>query len=183
VTEFHEAVLKLQEGHTWKCKPGYKIFVLDQGVLRFDVPEDWVMELGKTSVKFYDRQPPDDKCRLEVSLLLHPRINLSGLPLDQLLRHLGYGRSGEETRNPGVQRQSRPGIDLMWVEEIFIDPNESKPARSRIAIVRGTIGHALLTLDFWEADAGRVLPAWDEVMDSIDMGLKVQDPTIGEQQM
>lgn len=183
MAEFHEAVLKLQEGHTWKSKPGYKIFVLDHGGLRFDVPEDWAMELGKTSVKFCDRQPPDDNCRLEVSLLCHPQIDWSLLPLDQLLRHLGDGRSGEEIRNHGVHRQSRPGIDLVWVEKIFIDPNESKQARSRIAIVRGTNAHALVTLDFWEADAGRVLPAWDEVMHSIDMGLRVQDPTIGEQRM
>ena len=183
MAEFHEAVLKLQEGHTWKCKPGYKIFVLDQGVLRLNVPEDWVMELGEASVKFYDRQPPDDNCCLEVSLLRHPQIDWSLLPLDQLLRHLGVRKSGEGIRNRGVHRESRPGIDLAWVEEIFMDPNENKPARSRTAIVRGTNAHALLTLDFWEADAGRVLPAWGEVMNSIDMGLKVQDPTIGEQQM
>jgi hypothetical protein len=183
MAEFHESVLKLQEDHTWKCKPGYKIFVLDHGALRFDVPEDWVMELGKTSVKFHDRQPPDDNCRLEVSLLRHPQIDWSLLPLDQLLRQLGCGRSGEGTRSRGGPRQSRPGIEIAWVEEIFIDPNERKPARSRIAIVRGTSGHALVTLDFWEADAGRVVPAWDEAMNSIDMGLKVQDPTLGEQRM
>jgi hypothetical protein len=181
--EFHETVLKLQEGHTWKCKPGYKIFVLEQGALRFDVPEDWVMELGETSVKFYDRQPPDDNCRLEVSLLRHPQIDWSQLPLDQLLRHLGYGRSCKGNRKQDVQRESRPGIDLVWVEEVFTDPNESKPARSRIALVRGTSSHALVTLDFWEADAERVLPAWDGVMRSIDMRLKVLDPTRGEPRM
>jgi hypothetical protein len=183
MVEFHEAVLKLQEGPTWKCKPGYKIFVLDQGLLRFDIPEDWVVEPGDTSVKFYDRKPPDDNCRLEVSLLHHPQIDWSLLPLDQLLRHLGHRRSGEEIRNQGMYRQNRPGLDLVWVEETFIDPNESKPARSRIAIVRGTNGHALVTLDFWEEDAGRLLPTWDEVMRSIDMGLKVRDPAMGEQQM
>ena len=91
MAEFHEAVLKLQEGHTWKCKPGYNIFVLDQGVLRFDVPADWVMELAETSVKFYDCRPPDDNCRLEVSLLRHPQIDWSLLPLDQLLRNWGAG--------------------------------------------------------------------------------------------
>ncbi len=183
MAEFHEADLKLGEGHTWKCKPGYKIFVLDQGALRFDVPEDWIMETAETSVKFYDRQPPDDNCRMEVSLLRHPQIDWSGLPLEQLLRLSGAGRAGEGMRNLGANRQSRPGIDLVWVEEFFIDPNESKPARSRVAIVRGANAHALVTLDFWEADAGRVLPAWDEVMHSIDMGLKVQDPTLGEQRM
>ena len=183
MAEFHEAVLKLQDGHTWKCKPGYKIFVLDQGVLRFDVPDDWFLEVGGTSVRFYDRQPPNDNCRLEVSLLPHAQINWSQLPLDRLIRQSVAAGSGDRIRNHEIQRQSRPGIDLVWVEEGFIDPNESKPARSRIAIVRGANAHALLTLDFWEADAGRVVPVWDEAMRSIDMGLKVQDPTLGELRM
>jgi len=183
VAEFNETKLKLREGHTWRCKPGFKIFVLDRGELRFDVPEDWVMELGKTSVKFYDRQPPDDNCRLEVSLLRHPQIDFSQLPLDQLLRQAGGSNPGDDTRHQNVQLQSRPGIELAWVEKFFTDSQENKPARSRIAVIRGITAHALVTLDFWEADAERVLPAWDEVMRSIDMGLKVQDPTVGEQRM
>jgi hypothetical protein len=183
MAEFQETVLKLKEGHTWRCKSGYKVFVLDRGALRFDVPIDWVMELDKKSVKFYDRQPPDDNCRLEVSLLRHPQIDWSGLPLDQLLRNSAALNSDEKIRCEDIQRQSRPGVDLAWVEKGSIDPQEHKPARSRIAIVRGTDCHALITLDFWEADAERVVPAWDEVIRSIDMGLKVQDPTIGEQRM
>lgn len=183
MAEFHESVLKLRDGHTWKCKPGFKIFVLDQGVLRFDVPEDWFLELGKTSVRLFDRQPPDDNCRLEVSRLPHRQIDWTRLPLDNLLRRAGNGMSGEEIPNHAMHHQSRPGMELAWAENIFNDPAENKPARSRLAIVRGTNAHALVTLDFWEADAGRVLPVWDEVMDSIDMGLKVQDPTQGEKRM
>jgi hypothetical protein len=183
MAEFGETVLKLKDGHTWRCKPGWKIFVLDRGALRFDVPQDWVTEPGATSVKFYDRRPPDDNCRLEVSLLRHSQIDWSGLPLDQLLRASAAGGSGEDIRHEEMHRQSRPGVDCAWVEKLFIDPQEGKPARSRIAIVRGTNAHALVTLDFWAADAERVLPVWEEVMRSVDMGLKVEDPTVGEQRM
>jgi hypothetical protein len=181
--KFQETVLKLKEGHTWSCKPGYKVFVLDRGSLRFDVPLDWLMELEEKSVKFYDRPPPDDNCRLEVSLLRHPQIDWSGLPLEQLLRDSASDKGGEKAQEKDVHRQSRPGVELAWVENTFIDPQERKPACSRIAIVRGTNGHALITLDFWAVDAERVVPVWDEVVCSIDMGLKVQDPTLGEQQM
>jgi hypothetical protein len=183
MAEFQETVLKLKEGHTWRCKPGYKVFVLDRGALRFDVPLDWVMELDEKSVKFYDRQPPADNCRLEVSLLRHPQIDWSGLPLDELLRNSAAINSDEKIRGEDIQRQSRPAVDLAWVEKVFIDPQEHKPARSRIALARGANCHALITLDFWAADAERVIPVWDEVIRSIDMGLKVQDPTIGEQRM
>jgi hypothetical protein len=183
MAKFLETVLKLKDGHTWRCKPGWKICVLDRGALRFDVPQDWVMKADESSVKFCDRQPPDDSCCLEISLLHHSQMDWSGLPLDQLLRDSVADRSGEDIPREDMHRQSRPGVDCAWVEKLFVDPQEGKPARSRIALVRGTNAHALLTLDFWAADAERVLPVWDEVMRSLDMGLKVADPTLGEQRM
>lgn len=182
MAKFDKTVLKLRDGHTWSCKPGYKIFALDRGALRFDVPQDWVMEPGERSVIFYDHQPPDDNCRMEVSLLAHSQIDWTGLPLDQLL-HDSAGRSGKEVRDEDVHCHSRPGLELVWAEKVFVDPQQGKPARSRIAIIRGTNAHAVVTLDFWAADAERVVPVWDEVIRSLDMGLKVQDPTIGEQRM
>jgi hypothetical protein len=183
MAEFEETVFRLKEDHSWRCKSGYKIFVLDRGALRFDVPSDWVMQLEEKSVRFYDRQPPDDNCRLEVSLLRHPQIDWSGLPLDQLLQSSTAVNADQESRRYDVQRESRPGLELVWVEKDFMDPQEGKPARSRIAIVRGANWHALITLDFWDADAGRVNPVWDEILRSVDAGLRVKDPTIGEQRM
>jgi hypothetical protein len=38
-------------------------------------------------------------------------------------------------------------------------------------------------LYFWAADSGRVIPVWGEVTGSIDLGLKVEDPTVGERPM
>lgn len=185
MAKFEETVLKLKEGHTWKCKPGYKIFVLGQGALRFDVPLDWVVQPEERSVRLYDHQPPDDDCRLEVSLLRHSQIDWTGLPLDQLLRDAVRDKpraTGPET-TAEIRRQSRPGVELVWTEKTFIDPQLGNPARTRVALVRGTNAHALITLDFWEADAGRVVPVWDEVLGSMDLGLQVQDPTIGERRM
>jgi hypothetical protein len=72
-------------------------------------------------------------------------------------------------------------VDLVWVEKPSVE--EGKQARSRIAIVRGLNAHALLTLDFWAADAGRLAPVWDEIMRSIDLGFQVQDPTLGARPM
>jgi hypothetical protein len=185
MAKFEQTVLKLKEGHTWRCKPGYKIFVLGQGALRFDVPRDWIVQPDERSVKLYDRQPPDDNCRLEVSLMRHSQIDWTGLPLDQLILGVIADKPGEtpgET-TPEIRRQSRPGVELVWVEKAFIDPQLGNPARSRIAVVRGTNAHGVITLDFWEADAGRVVPVWDEVMRSMDLGLQVPDPTLGERPM
>src|SRR2546426_524622 len=58
--------LTLREDHTWRAKPGCKIFVADRGALRLDYPEDWVVIPGENSINFHDRQPPDDDIHMEV---------------------------------------------------------------------------------------------------------------------
>ena len=158
--------------------------MLGEGAFRFDLPRDWVMKVEERSLQFYDVEPPDDNCRLEISLLRHSQIDWTGLPLDQLIRGCAREKPGADDIPPEeIRRQSRPGVELVWVEKPFSDPQEGKPARTRIAVVRGTQAHALLTLDFWDADAHRFATVWDEVMSSIDLGLKVSDPTAGEQRM
>jgi len=172
---FEKTQLKLKEGHTWRCGPGYKICVLAEGALRFDVPRDWFSEPGETSLRIYDLTPPDDNCRLEVSLLRHAQIDWSGLSLDQLIRNSIGARTCDEDLD--IHRQQRPGVEIAWVESSSME--NGKQARSRLAIVRGVNAHALFTLDFWATDAARFTPVWDEIMRSIDMGLKVDDPTVG----
>ncbi|HEV2424429.1 MAG TPA: hypothetical protein VGZ29_06350 [Terriglobia bacterium] len=170
---FESTRLKLKDGHTWRCSPGYKICVLAEGVLRFDVPREWVSGPGESSLKVYDLAPPDDNCRLDVSLLRHSQIDWSGLRLEQLIRNSIGARGGE---NLDIHRQ-RPGVEIAWVESSSVE--DGREARSRLAIVRGLNAHAVFTLDFWASDAGRFTPVWDEIMRSIDMGLKVDDPTVG----
>ena len=172
---FQRTELKLKEGHTWRCSPGYKICVLAEGASRFDVPCEWVMEPSAESVKLYDAIPPDDNCRLEVSLLRHSQIDWSGLDLDTLVLNSAGGKAGAERED--IHRQQRPGVELVWIERSSIE--NGKEARSRIAIVRGLNAHAVFTLDFWASDADRLVPIWDEIMRSIDLGLKVDDPTVG----
>ncbi len=169
---FERTTLKLKDGHTWKCSPGYKICVLAEGALRFDVPREWVYEPSEASVKVYDATPPDDNCRLEVSLLRHSQIDWSGLDLDGLIRNSTGAKADAD-----IRRQQRPGVEIAWTESSSVE--NGKEACSRIAIVRGVNAHAVLTLDFWATDADRLAPVWDEIMRSIDLGLKVQDPTVG----
>src|SRR2546429_5999332 len=73
--------LALQEDHTWRARPGCKIFVADRGALRLDYPEDWVVIPGENSINFHDRQPPDDDIHMEVSIMRLPPFDWSGLPL------------------------------------------------------------------------------------------------------
>ncbi|PMB11341.1 hypothetical protein CI592_03595, partial [Fischerella thermalis CCMEE 5328] len=59
--------LELKPDHHWESPPGYKIFVAGRGVVRFNVPQNWVLEPQEKSFKFLDKKPPNDDCCLEVS--------------------------------------------------------------------------------------------------------------------
>ena len=179
VAQWDKQILKLREGHGWKAKPGYKIFVADHGAIRFDIPEEWIIVPGPKSIRFYDRQPPDDNCRLEVSLMRTPPVDWSGLPLSELIQK-ALNDDATETRGRGeVHTAKRPDLELVWTETSFMDRKERREARSRICLARGPNMHALITLDLWKDDLTRLGPAWDELVSSLEMGLSIEDPTRG----
>src|SRR5919199_982170 len=180
MSKWKKQVLKMKPDHGWRAKPGHKIFVADRGAVRFDYPQEWVVEPGEKSVKFYDVAPPDDNCRLEVSFMRLPPIDWSGLPLQQLVE---VAVKGDE-RNPIAEEEmryvKRADLELAWTEITFIDPVEKREARSRICVGRGSNIQPLITLDFWPEDAERVNPVWDEVLRSLELGQYIQDPTRGK---
>jgi hypothetical protein len=173
--------LKLKKDHLWKAKPGYRIFVADRGVVRFNVPQDWIVEPASESTKFYDREPLEDAdCRLECSYLRLPPIDWSDLPLSQLIQVAFEGdpRALVPTERHGhLQREA---VELAWAEFRFIDPNEQREAFTRVCIGRGSTIQTLITLDYWPKDATRLDETWDEVMQSLELGEYIKDPTIGQ---
>ena len=179
MTEWQKETLRLKEKHGWQAKPGYKIFVVDQGALRFDVPQDWIVDLATTSFKFYNRQPPDDDCALEVSLIRLPPIDWRGLPLWQLLLKSGNDEDSGRIRETDVRKVDRPDLEMVWAETTFIDPGQKRKAHTRICLARGSNLQVLITLTFWADDATWLSPVWDEMLSSLRLGLFVKDPTRG----
>jgi hypothetical protein len=179
MTEWDKEVLKLRENHGWKSKPGYKIFVADQGLIRFDIPEKWLFVPGENSFKFHDRQPPDDNCTLELSLIRHSTINWAGLPLVELIKQCVKEEKDEASGPAEVRVVARPDVEIAWTEVKFTDPHEHRPTRSRTAVARGLRVHALFTFSFWESDLADLDLVWQELLRSLESGMLVKDPTIG----
>jgi hypothetical protein len=179
--KWEKQVLRLQPNHTWRCKPGYKVFVAGRGDVRFDVPSDWVIEPGEGSVKFFNLPPPDDDCRIEVSYLkLNPRIDWRGLSLRQLFEQaIIPGEQHKAHTRSSLIYQRRPDLELIWQQIHFLDTNEWREACSRACLARGANVQPLITLDYWLDDAPRFEPVWDEVLRSLQLGQYVQDPTRG----
>ena len=66
---WRKQVFDLPQNHGWTAKPGNKVFIADRGALRFEIPQDWLVEPNRKSVKFRDAKPPDDTMGLEVSVI------------------------------------------------------------------------------------------------------------------
>ena len=170
--------LKLKDGHGWTAKLGHQILVIDRGAVRFDVPQGWVPVPQEKSFQLYNARPPDDDCRLEASVLyLNPRIDWSDLHIETLLADVVKPAFHEAKTFGEVTHVTRPDLELAWIEARYLDGPERRPARTRTCMARRGVIQALLTMDFWEDDAERFTPVWDEALRSLQLGQFVKDPT------
>jgi hypothetical protein len=171
--------LRMDPRHGWRARPGCKIFVADRGAVRFDYPKDWIVSLAEDSVKLYDREPPDDESCLAVSYLRLPPFDWSGLPLRTLLQ--GACSTDErsiDTFGP-VTEIRRLDLELAWHEMSFVDSAQQRDARSRVAMARRSNIQCLLTFDFWAADLEACSAAWEIVLETLELGEFVRDPSRG----
>jgi hypothetical protein len=171
--------LELKEDHNWKSEPGTRIFVAGRGAVRFDVPEDWYFEPDEKSFRFLDRKPPNDDCRLEVSFNLLPPGNWADFPIVPLLRQVLKDETRDAIEQGEIIKLKRQTARIVWTQIKFIDPVEHRPAYSRICIGLGSGVQCLITFDYWEDDAERLIPVWDTVMKSLVLGLYISDPRTG----
>jgi hypothetical protein len=179
MAEWEREDMRLHSHHGWRARPGCKIFVADRGAVRFDYPQDWFILMDEDSVKLCDKEPPDDDCRLAVSFLRLPPVDWSGLHMRTLLE--AGMRDDErpiETLGPICEVQ-RGDLELAWREVRFLDPGEKRQARSRMCIARRTTLQCLITFDFWEADLERCEAAWQTVLETLELGEFISDPTRG----
>lgn len=156
MTDWAKETLKLKKNHSWKAKPGYRIFVADRGAVRFDFPQDWVLEPTSDCIKLLDVEPPDDSCTLAVSYIRLPPIDWSGLPLSQLVASVIEGDEREILSKGQIIDVKREDLEMSWIELSFVDPNEKREAFSRICLGRGSGIQSLITLDFWPEDRTRI---------------------------
>jgi hypothetical protein len=180
MAKWDKRTLKLPEKHGWHAKPGYKIFVADRGAVRFDFPEDWVVIPGEDSIKFHDKQPPDDDCTLAMSVMRLPPADWSAIKLSFLVGKLVEQDTRNATLRGEIIEVQRTDLDLAWAEVEFIDPNENRPARSRTCLARASNIQPLITFDFWVDHAPKLGKIWDEILRSLRVAEPILDPTLGQ---
>jgi hypothetical protein len=155
--------------------------VLDRGAISFNFPESWIVA-GWDPLELHDNEPPDDKARLSLSYWRLPTdVDWHELPLAFLLEQATTQSSYTTLSRGDVVRAAREDVELLWVEQSFMDPHEKRPAQTRIALARSGKGniHVLITLDFWPEDREWVQVVWDEALRSLQLGRHITDPTKG----
>lgn len=172
--------VRMRDDHTWRAKEGNQIFVIDRGAVRFEVPREWFFTPVGSTAALYDKAPPDDDARLQVSVFhLPPGVDWGALPLAPMLADALAGHDDPTAVRGPVDYDERDGQETAWLETTFIDKGEQRPARSRTCIARRNAVQCLITLDFWEDDAARVLPVWNDVLATLVLDEPVADPTAG----
>lgn len=163
----------LPADHAWTARPGFKVVVADRGAARFDVPEDWVADAdGEGDLRLHDRPPPDDECRVELTLLPFRLAPGAEPPLEALLDAVTAPEALDVMDRTTPATVRRDGLAVVWRETRHRDPGTGRAALSRILLARGAGLHAVLTMDLWSEDAGRFEPAWQELLHSLQLGAR-----------
>lgn len=183
----------LPKNHGLTGKKGYDVFIADRGAVRLEIPSGWVVVPGEHSISFYDRRPPRDRYRLEVSYLRLRPVDWSRLPVGEIVKE-ACRREGQVVTDDQIIRVPREDLDLAWAEYRVIDPVEQRLAEHRICVARTKyfvpplsarersvvatqpVLQALVTADYWPEDAGRFEPAWQEALRSLQLGTTAAGP-------
>jgi hypothetical protein len=176
---FVQKTLRMARDHVWQAPPGYKIVVLDRGVVSFNVPDSWIV-VNTAPFELNDAAPPDDDARITVSFWRLPiEIDWSGLPLGPLLTETMQNTAHTPLERSAIFDARRDGLEMVWMYHRFIDTNEPREAYTRVLMARGMGVQVLISSDFWASDLPRLAPIWDEVMRSLTLGRVIEDPTTG----
>ena len=168
---------KLKEKHTWKSKPGYSICVLDRGLVRFDYPSHWKVEPSEGAVLLHDSEPSVESCDLGVSLFRVPPEMIAEVPMEQMLLD-SLGAEREHYEQSEVRHVQRPDVEIVWLEQKYIEKDYKRDARFRAALARGAT-LCLITMNYWANRAAGLERVWTDVMQTLQMGIQVSDPTAG----
>jgi len=167
----------LKSNHTWKSKPGYSICVLDRGLVRFDYPSNWKVEMQDGAVFLHDREPSIESCDLGVSLFRIPAEEIADASMDEmLLNSLGTERTPYQQSE--IRHAQKGDVEIVWLEQRYVDEGQKRDARFRVALARGPV-LCLISLNYWSDRASGLERVWDEVLRSLVLGMEVCDPTAG----
>ena len=171
-------IVKLWTRHTWRPQKGWKTIVLDRGAVQFDYPRSWFVEPTTGSVALFDRKPPADANRLEVSYFRTRPIDWSELSIADLVDNVTSKPRENATCGP-LREEIRGGIELAWRDTHFRSDASGARACFRVCVARRGGVHCLITYEFWGADQTLCDSVWETVLDTLALDRVIADPARG----
>ena len=169
--------LNLKSNHTWKSKPGYSICVIERGLVRFDYPSNWIVEPEEGAVHLHDRPPSVESCDLGVSIFQVPAGLVRELSLDDTLRD-ALDHKRKPYQQSEIHHIGRLDLEIVWLEQRYLDTEYKRDARFRVALARGPV-LCLVSMNYWSNRAAGLEAVWEEVLRTLVMGERIEDPTAG----
>ena len=168
---------KLKDNHTWKSKPGYSICLIDRGLVRFDYPSNWIVEPEEGAVHLHDRPPSVESCDLGVSIFRLPAEQLREFSLEETLRNT-LDNERAPYQQSDIHNIARGDLEIVWLEQRYIDAEYKRDARFRVALARAQV-FCLISMNYWSNRASGLERVWDEVLRTLVIGMRIDDPTKG----
>jgi hypothetical protein len=166
---------QLAPDHGYRAKPGSKVFVIDRGAVRFDLPGEWIVTPKESSCVL---KTPEDDCMLEISHFTLPPIDRSGLSLTKLLQDVTK-IGGHRTAEDQIVHIRREDMEIAWAEHTYIDPSENREAILRNCIACGLTVHIVISYAFWPECRERFHEVWEEILSTLQLGHYFADPRVG----
>lgn len=165
---WNRRTIKLDKKVRVKARPGNNIFVANRGDVSFEYPNTWIVKPSERSICFYDAEPPDDQCVLELSIIhLNFRIDWSGLPLARMLCDVLPPEETVPALGANVREIRKGDLQIVWHEFDFMEKVEHRLAFTRGALARRADVVPFITLNFWPEDREKVVPIWDAVLETL----------------
>jgi hypothetical protein len=192
-TRWERREFNLPDNHGWTAKPGNRVFVANQGAVRFEVPNTWTLDMpkGSKSFQFFDGKPPNDDIRLDVRVMYlaasRPDVEWSQLqpweepPITDWLKKNIADDEREPTRVGSPLTIRVDDTTIVWAEMDFIDPVEKRPAHTRLcyAMKASTALLAIIAMDYWDDHSERAKAAWSDILGTLKVGDYMESPFRG----
>jgi hypothetical protein len=172
--------------HRWKAAPGYNILIADAGAVRFEYPNGWVVKpQANGNLQVHDREPPDDECRITMTVFRLPPLQSGSwedLPLDDLMHKIAVERGkGKKKRKEEKGRKQisgavlvrRPDLSYAWCESSAPDPENGRTLFTRQVMARARGVQPLITFDYYASRADDFRPVWEHMIASLRLGTPV----------
>lgn len=148
-----------------------RVVIFDRGNVEFGLPRGWTAE--PQAEGYMKCKDPTDSVLLEVSYLRLPPLEPGELPVAERLRYALAG-DPQATGHGPITTFRRGDVEFAWAGYAYecddTERGEPRAALGRWMIAANSLFQALLTYYCWTDDAAWAIPAWERIVETIDLG-------------